>query len=398
MAKIVHLLSGLQIGGKERAALRLARRAMHDGHSAELVLYDTPFRSTALDFDPGDVPTVHLRRGSGIDVRFASRLASHLQDVGAHVIHAHNDTATFYAVLATMLALSLRVRVVATFHAWPSHGGRGARWLTRAAGAVANVAAVSDDLAGLLVDLGWLLKCQVICNGVETDRYAPAGSTDGWRNRLGVNEQDFLVGHIARFDPVKRHVDLLEAAETLGKEQARIVFVLVGQGPLLDQMRIRAAGLKNVRFVPQVTDMPPLLRSLDAVVLCSAHEGTPLALLESMACGLPVVATEVGGIAHLLRGDTGAEPSGLLLPPRDPRELARTLTVLATDMALRTRLANAARRRSLNFQFEIEWAAYARLYAGTRPFKLGRAHRNIADGSAGASESARSVRNDNSGN
>lgn len=368
MTNIVHLLSGLQIGGKERAAMRLARRAMQEGHRATLILYDTPFRSVELDFAPGSVPTLHLKRGSGVDVGFARRLARRLRDLGAHVVHAHNDTALFYAALAAMLALPRRVRVVASFHAWPTQGGRGARSLTRAAGAMASVAAVSSDLAELLTRAGWVGKCAVIPNGVETDRYTRSGPTDGWRDRLGVGEESFLVGHVARFDPVKRHVDLLDAAKCLSKMQPRIVFVLVGQGPLLTEIRSRAAGLENVRFVPHVTDMPPLLRSLDAMALCSDHEGTPLALLEGMACGLPVIATAVGGVPNLLHD------AGLLVPPRDPRELARALVALATDAALRTRLADAARRRSLDFPFEAEWAAYARLYAGEDEYlsRLGR--------------------------
>jgi glycosyltransferase involved in cell wall biosynthesis len=368
MTDIVHLLSGLQIGGKERAALRLARRAMQDGRRAALVLYDTPFRSAELDFDPGDVPTIHLKRGPGVDLRFARRLARQLRYLGAQVVHAHNDTALFYAALAAMLALPRRVRVVASFHAWPTQGGRGARALTRAGSAIASVAAVSDDLAGLLTRAGWVGKCAVIPNGVETDRYTPSGATDRWRDRLGLDESDFLVGHVARFDPVKRHVDLLAAAECLSKAQPRIVFVLVGRGPLLNELRSRAAGLGNIRFVEQVSDMPPLLRSLDAMMLCSAHEGTPLALLEGMACGVPVVATAVGGVPYLLRD------AGLLVPPRNSGELARALTLLATDPALRTRLAEAARRRSLDFSFEAEWAAYARLYAGEDEYfsRLGR--------------------------
>ncbi|MBN9564083.1 MAG: glycosyltransferase family 4 protein [Alphaproteobacteria bacterium] len=368
MPEIVHLLSGLQIGGKERAALRLARRAMLDGRGATLVLYDTPIRSAELDFDPGEVPVIHLKRGRGVDLRFAWRLSRQLRALDARVVHAHNDTALFYAALAATLALPRRVRVIASFHAWPSQGGRGARWLTRAAGMVASAAAVSDDLAGLLTRAGWLGKCGVIRNGVDIDHYTPAGPTDGWRDRLGVGGRDFLVGHIARFDPIKRHADLLEAAARLAEEGSPIVFVLVGQGPLLDEMRSRAAGLGNIRFVAQVTDMPPLLRSLDAMVLCSAHEATPLALLEGMACGVPVVATAVGGVPDLLGG------AGLLVPPRDPHELARALATLAADPALRARLAKAARRRSLDFPFEAEWAAYARLYAGEAEYfsRLGR--------------------------
>ena len=275
------------------------------------------------------------------------------------------------------MALPARPRVIATIHAWPAQSGLGAKWVTRVAAAAASVVAVSDELATLLVERGWLSRCQVIHNGVETDRFTPDGPTDGWRDRLGVGAQDFLVGQIARFDPVKRHADLLDIASGLAKKHPRIIFVLVGQGLLLDRIRREAEGLENLRFIPHVTDMPPLLRSLDAVMLCSAHEGMPLALLEGMACGLPVIATDVGGIGFLVRGAASAGPAGLLALPGDLRGLARAVIVLATDTALRSRLAHAARRRSLDFQFEGEWAAYERLYTMASPFTPGAANHGI---------------------
>ncbi|MGH7087092.1 MAG: glycosyltransferase, partial [Acetobacteraceae bacterium] len=209
---IVHVLSGLAIGGKERVSLGLAERAIGYGHSASLVLYDTPFRTAVEDFDPGGVPTCYIKRGPGLDLSFANRFARHLRKFRPDVVHAHNDTALLYATLARAWAVPVCPRIVATFHAWPAAGGRAARWLNRVAGPSAKVTAVSDDLAKRLVRGGWLFRCGVVWNGVDTDLFAPPGPTGGWRDKIGVDGGDFLIGHIGRFDPVKRHRDLLEAA------------------------------------------------------------------------------------------------------------------------------------------------------------------------------------------
>lgn len=360
---VAHLLSGLQIGGKERAALRLAQAGNGRGDRHELILFDTPFRSEAVDLPPGDVPTSFIPRGGGIDLSFVRRLARHLRSAGAEIVHAHNDTALFYAVAARLLMGRRPCRVVATFHTWPSHGSSRARILTRIAGMNAATVAVSDELTRRLVGTGWLTRCGTVWNGVELDRFTPDGPTGDWRERLGVGADSILVGHVARFDPIKRHDDLLQAARLLQDALPRVVFVLVGQGEALDAVRRRAAGLRTVRFVPQISDMPSFLRNLDAMVLCSAHEAAPLVLLEAMACGVPVVATAVGGIPHMLAQD-GPHPAGLLVPPLDPHRLAEALQALACDPELRRRIGSRGIQRASGFAFQREWADYQALYSG----------------------------------
>jgi hypothetical protein len=131
---VVHLLSGLRIGGKERAALRLAEYGGGQGFRHELVVYDTPFRSTELDFSPGDIPVHFLRRGRGIDLQFAWRLGRLFGALHADVVHAHNDSALFYAVLGALVPGSGHPRVITTFHTLPMARSRRARILVWLAG------------------------------------------------------------------------------------------------------------------------------------------------------------------------------------------------------------------------------------------------------------------------
>jgi glycosyltransferase involved in cell wall biosynthesis len=114
--------------------------------------------------------------------------------------------------------------------------------------------------------------------------------------------------------------------------------------------------------VPNVTDMPALFRALDIFVLCSAHEGTPLALLEAMACGVPCVATAVGGVPHVLGLGTDEETAGVLVPPLTPWALAEAIGRLAGAPSERHRLALAARRRAHAFSLASEWNSYCALY------------------------------------
>lgn len=363
MASVLHLLSGLAIGGKERAALRIARRAVEQGERHHLVLFDTPFRSEDLDFAPHPVVAEYLPRGTGLDLSFARRLARKMRESGAEVVHAHNDTALVYAALAKMLRPGRGARIVATYHSWPSHPTRGARLAARAAATQARVVAVSDELATRLRNTGWLRACGTVWNGVDLLHFTPSGPDGGWRETLGVAPSGVLVGHVARFDPIKRHEDVVQAARVLAVMAPEVTIAFVGRGSTRQGIERQAAGLPNVRFISHVTDMAPLLRSLDMLLLCSAHEAAPLSLLEAMACGVPVVATSVGGIPHMV-GSPGPAQAGVLTPPLDPARLAEAIASLARNPAERARLAAGARHRAGLFSFDAEWSAYQALYAG----------------------------------
>jgi L-malate glycosyltransferase len=363
MRRLLHVLSGLEVGGKERVALRLAGRARREGLDHRLVLFDAPFRGEELDFDPGEVPVHFLPRRPGVDARFVVALARLFRSLQVEVVHAHNDTAIFYACAAASLVGLRRPGVCGTFHTAPGHSTRGARLLTRWAARRATVTAVSPDLARLVVGEGWVRRCEsIVWNGVDLEEFTPEGPRGGWRERLGVPGGAILVGHVGRFDPVKRQEDLLDAILRLERRDPSVMCVLVGQGPSFQELQARAAGVRSLRLVPRVVDVASFLRELDVFVLCSEREAAPLVLLEAMACGRAVVATEVGGIPEILTDGSGAL-CGRLVPPRSPQRLAEAIAEVAADPALRAKLGGDARRRAEDFSAEREWSEYSRLYA-----------------------------------
>lgn len=313
------------------------------------------------------MPVRFLPRGSGLDLRFVRTLARSLATGGVRAVHAHNDTALCYAALACLALGRSAPRLVATFHTWPGHQTRAARLLTRWSGGRADlVAAVSDELARRLITHGWLRQCRTVWNGIDLGLFRPERDDGGWHGRLGVAPRTPLVVHLGRFDPVKRHADLVEAARLVHAAHPEAVFVLAGQGPLLAPIQELARDLPWVRCVGNVPDVAPLLRAASVFVLPSAHEAAPLALLEAMACGRACICTEVGGMPAML-ADASGEACGVLVPPGDAARLAGAITRLLGDEDLRAALGRRARDAAGRFSFAQEWTTYRRLYAGEAP-------------------------------
>jgi glycosyltransferase involved in cell wall biosynthesis len=196
-----------------------------------------------------------------------------------------------------------------------------------------------------------------IPNGLDLSLWSPPASR-------GVDGKPPLILCAARFVPLKRHNDLLEALAALRRSGRSFRAVLAGDGPTLAETREAAARLglgSSVEFPGRLG--PERLRGLlgEAAIAClqSTGEGMPGSVMEAMASGVPVVATDVSGTNELVvDGETG-----LLVPAYDPPALAEALAALLDDPELRARLAAGARTRmDTHYSLEAMLAAKQRLY------------------------------------
>jgi glycosyltransferase involved in cell wall biosynthesis len=170
------------------------------------------------------------------------------------------------------------------------------------------------------------------------------------RSTLGIGSESTLVGTIARLVPIKRVGDFLEAAALLLKNDrnGQMKFVIVGDGPMRNELEQRAKvlGLNGTCwFLGRIDDAGSFYADTDIVVLSSLREGIPIALLEAMASGKAIVATEVGGVPEIV---TDGE-SALLVPSRNPERLAEAIETFAADGDMRVRYGQEARRRAGEF-------------------------------------------------
>jgi glycosyltransferase involved in cell wall biosynthesis len=263
-----------------------------------------------------------------------------LASEGVDLLHAHGHVAAVYAAPA-------RLSTVCTVHAAL---GSGWRWLPSILPALRHMdrlAAVSDDLARATRRLT-LRTVATVPTGVDMARFKPPAE------RSTGNE--FVVGIAARLHPVKRHRDLFAAMSLLDKRGVRVRLLVAGGGPL-DPL-LRAAAPPNVEMLGPITDMPAFYRRLDAFILCSDHEGMPVALLEAMASGLPSIATRVGGMAQLANHASGV----IGVPRRDPPAIAEAIGGLAASPDPCRLLGGQALAAAGTWSLDRQAGTYAALY------------------------------------
>ena len=273
------------------------------------------------------------------------------------IVHANSSKA---GVLGRLAAALTRVPVrVFTVHGWAFKAYSGLvsrlyRWADRLMAPLTSATicvSETERAAGLAAHTCGTERTVVIPNAVDVEA-APHARHDGDPPRI------VTVGRLA---PPK---DILTLLRALAAVDAKTFSVLVvGDGPdrAAAETEIRALGLAGaVELAGERRDVPALLASADVFVLSSLSEGAPFSILEAMAAGLPVIASDVGGVAELVAdGETG-----LLVPPADPARLAEALERLLQDRSLRRRLGEAGHARARDrFDLPALQRAHFELYA-----------------------------------
>lgn len=231
-------------------------------------------------------------------------------------------------------------------------------WIRRIWREAAQVIAVGSPLRELALRTWPGGRIEVIPNGVDTNRFRPLAS-----NASPGKDGPLVLLAVAQLIERKGLQHLVAALAQLSPERRRRVRLsLCGTGPYEHALRrqVRSAGLDNqVEFAGLISHdrIPEILRAADVFVLPSLQEGLPLSLLEAMACGLPVVATRVGGIPEVVRdGD-----NGWLVPAGDARALADVLPKLLDDADGRRKIGSAARKTAQAWSWQTLWERYEAL-------------------------------------
>jgi glycosyltransferase involved in cell wall biosynthesis len=217
------------------------------------------------------------------------------------------------------------------------------RWLWRLADHhICNAQGLKDQLAREAgVDPGVI---SVIYNGVDTARFRPASGPEA--------SAAPVVLCLGRMSPEKGQEFLLQAFALTAREHARAQLWLVGQGPRRGHLARLVQAMpcrERIRLLPATSDVPALLRQASILALPSRHEGLPNVVLEAMATGLPVVASNLSGVAELVE----PERTGLLAPPGDVTAWAAALARLLGDPALGRSWGRSGRQRVLE-RFSLE--------------------------------------------
>ena len=329
-------------GGAEMVVSRLAG-----------VLDPSRFRSVVCLYRPGwlqeqcerqGIVTHVLEIGGMFDFEWVRKACRLVRREGISLIHAHEFTGNTYGSLVAKL---VGVPLVATVHGKSYYSEQCKRRLAyRAVSRVATMVAVSEDLKRFITGTVGVPaeRIKVIYNGQEILPPVVPEEKSRLRGEFGLEKNESVVGVVGSLYPVKGHEYLLAAVPQVLKTHPRTRFLIVGRGDLEVSLKekVKRAGLeKQVCFLGFREDVAALLSLMDIFVLPSLSEGLSIALLEAMAAGKPVIATNVGGNPELVvDGETGYS-----VPPRDADALAAKLRLLLADKCRAKRLGENGRNR-----------------------------------------------------
>jgi len=354
--KVVHVITRLELGGAQQNTLYCAEHHDRAQFEVELIagaggVLDDEARGIP-DVEVRLVPWLHHAISPRQDLLAIDRLRRRFVEARVDVVHTHSSKAGLLGRIAAALA-GVPV-VVHTVHGWSFNTTQRAPrrllyvGLERLAARKTHVlVAVSrrnlED--GLELGIGRPEQYELLRSGIDVESFRAAGvDRDAVRAGLGFGPGHLVVGGVACLKPQKAPLDFVRAAAEAHAREPRLRFFIAGDGELRAEVEAEIArcGLGGiVQLLGWRRDVPQLLAAMDAFLLTSLHEGLPRAVLQAMAAGVPVVATDVDGTPEVVEPGV----TGWLVPPARPAAAARAVLAAVSDAALRQRVVDEARRR-----------------------------------------------------
>ena len=367
---ICQVVHSLHIGGAELLVTELSR-ALRDRFRFVFACLDSDGPLADQLRDEGHIVEV-LNRQAGVDWQCGRRLARFLREQNVVAVHAHQYTPFFYSLLAR--GLGRQPPIVFTEHGrqYPDHPRLKRIVCNRLLLRVHDrVIAVGEAVRSALIANEGIpaSRVEVLFNGVRLEPYRAAANDlalrAAVRRELGLSDSDFVVAQVARLNALKDHATAARTIARTTHQAANIRWLIVGDGEQRGALEaaVQNHGIGHVtKLLGTRRDMPRLLAAADACLLSSISEGIPLTLIEAMAARLPVVSTDVGGVAEVVV----PEVTGLLAPSGNDSLLADHLTRLAADRVFASRLGrNGAARAEELFSFQQMADGYAGVFEET---------------------------------
>ncbi len=343
-----------------------------------IVCFANPGRPESCLLDAAEalqVPTFRLPWGRRKRLWAAvNQLVHIIKSTNASIIHSHDAKSNVVALLAQART---NVPVVGSAYGW--FGSRSVfrvrlyEWLdVHMLKRFQGVLTVSESLRQESLDRGLDPgKLILVRTGVDYESLQNAPDRRTIRESLGLAPDDLVFGNLARLWPEKGHRYLIDALRIVIDKHPSVKLVIIGTGPLEERIRAQIAQLglaDNVIFAGFPDNVTGIIKILDAQVHSSVYEGLPIAILQGMAAGLPIVSTDVGGIREVLAHGE----NGLIVPPGDSQQIATAMLQLLDDAAAAKRMGDAAQtfvRENYSMEKALRnlEAAYCRVCEETRP-------------------------------
>jgi len=360
---ILHTIESGGPGGAETVVLSLVKRLNPERFKSVVLLPPGPWLNPRLR-ELG-VPVIEVSWKVWWDLRGPLAIVKAIRKHKVDLIHSHLPGQNFYSCVAGLIT---GTKTLVTYHGpveleWSQNfRGHVRLWVVR--NVADRVIVVCDMVKKLLIQMGFSSNCiSLVYNGVEPNSYSdPCRQT--LRHELNLEPTHKLVGTVANVRQSKGYEFYVKACAKICKDDPHVTFLAIGD--VNEQLAVPIKALHaqlslgdRFRFLGFRSDVSEILQELDIFVLASTSEGMPLSIMEAMAAGNPVVATNCGGIPEMLaHGRTG-----WLVPPADPDALSEAISGLLKDPACAGRLGQAAREKFFkDFTVDRMVDRYERLY------------------------------------
>jgi glycosyltransferase involved in cell wall biosynthesis len=346
--KVLQLISSGGFFGAETVLFQLALELKKQNEFSPLVAVtenvQRPHLEVAEECLKNGIETAILRCRRIFDPRPLAELRRLIKDHNIAVIHSHGYKADIYSFLAT---LGLGVPLVATCHNWVSNAPKMKVYEALDCFCLRHfdrVVAVSGAVMEKVIAGGIRRsKVTIVQNGISIERFERRSSSYEIRNELGITGKDPVIGTVGRISEEKGHRILLDVARDIIEQHPGALFLIVGDGPLRGRLEEQYSS-SSIIFTGVRNDVPELLQCMDIFALPSFTEGLPIALLEAMASGIPVIASRVGSIPIVV--EDGA--TGLLIDPGNQTGLKQAIRHLLDNKIEAAKMAKNGQRSVVN--------------------------------------------------
>ena len=334
--RVLFVVRSLHVGGMEQMVIELATSLREAGYQVRFCTIEDPGQ-IAGQLLPVSIKLDALNKPPGLRLDYVYRLRTLLDAWRPDIIHSHNETGHFYASLAN-IGVFRNTKLIHTKHGRGDPGDRKSVIRNCLSSRLSDiVVAVSKDVANVCSEVENVpaSKVRTIINGVGLDPYLRL-------NRDGIDKGPIVFGHVGRLTEVKNQKLIIDAFGKVHKQLPQTRLVIAGDGPLRSELEQQARSLgiaSSITFLGYQSDIASVLSELDIFLLSSVSEGTPLVVIEAMAAGCPVIATDVGGLSEMIED----QQSGMLVPSGDAISLANRMLELASDKERRDRLGKRGR-------------------------------------------------------
>jgi glycosyltransferase involved in cell wall biosynthesis len=349
MMRVAVVIDSLKVGGAQRlVAAYASNAAAHDITPLIISLHreSAPVITDAIR--SAGIEIVTLPATSLFSVRRFRQLVQLLEDRKIEIVQTH---LIYSNILGSAAARVAGVPVIATLHSTHVRGGWKSKQLKRVEDLVLRQFATRILAVGNMVEAANKTryggrKLDVIPNGIQMPGPVQPESREQLRRELGSNVSDPIIITVGRFSQAKGYEDMIKAFSLLRDHGKKPVLLMVGSGNQAESIQAQVDSLnlhESVILAGERQDVPQLLAASDVFASSSHREGLPLAVLEAMMAGLPVVATSVGDIPNVV-----TEETGVIVPPHQPEQLAAAIEKLLDDPEQRQLMGRAARQRAIH--------------------------------------------------